>query len=71
MCGRLGPASVSVVERLNREVRALLRDAEVRAQFDKQAVIVEETTPQELQALFEGVDRTWAQFARDHRLAQQ
>ena len=69
----LAPAKTprEVVERLNREVRAVLRDAEVRAQFDKQAIIVEETSPQELQAMFAAVDRTWAQFASDNKLAQQ
>jgi tripartite-type tricarboxylate transporter receptor subunit TctC len=69
----LAPAKTprEVVERLNREVRLVLRDPDVRAEFAKQAILVEETTPQELRALFESIDRTWAQYGRENKLAQQ
>jgi tripartite-type tricarboxylate transporter receptor subunit TctC len=67
----LAPAKTprEVVDRVHKEMRALLADPEIRAQFDKQAIIVEETTPQQLRALFDSVDRTWAQFARESQAA--
>jgi tripartite-type tricarboxylate transporter receptor subunit TctC len=69
----LAPAKTppEVVERLNQEMRRVLRDPEVRAQFERQAIVAEETTPEELRALFDGFDRIWAQFVRENRLAQQ
>jgi tripartite-type tricarboxylate transporter receptor subunit TctC len=68
----LAPARVPkpAVDRLVRDVNSVLDNADLRAQLEKQAFVVEGSTPQRLAAIMRESDRTWAQFARDNRLGE-
>ena len=69
----LAPAKTprEIVERLSREINAVLRDPEVRAQLEKVSLMVEGMTPQQLARSLEDSNRTWAQFFREAGLEKQ
>ena len=55
-----------IVEQLNREIRLTLQAHEVRAQFDRQAVRVEGSTPEALTVMIAEDLRTWRTFIREN-----
>jgi tripartite-type tricarboxylate transporter receptor subunit TctC len=63
--------SPEVVERLSREVASVLRDPELRAHFDRQAVDIESSTPQSLAALIRQEARSWEQFIRENGITPE
>jgi tripartite-type tricarboxylate transporter receptor subunit TctC len=60
-----------IVDRLSREVNLALGNRDVRAQLEKQAIVVEGSTPEGLRTQLEGIDRMWAVFVRENNLVQQ
>ncbi|MBX3608720.1 MAG: tripartite tricarboxylate transporter substrate binding protein [Hydrogenophaga sp.] len=62
----MAPAGLdaAIVERLNREVNAVLRDPDLRAQFQRQGAEALGGTPQELSALVREDGQRWASVIR-------
>lgn len=69
----LAPAKTpkEIIDRLFREIDRTLQSLEVRAQFDRQAVQVEGSTPEALAAVIEEDLRTWRQFIRENGLTPE
>ena len=69
----LAPAGTppAVVDRLSGDIGAALRDAGVRADLDKQSLIVEGSSPAQLDATLRVVSREWASFVSEHHLAER
>jgi tripartite-type tricarboxylate transporter receptor subunit TctC len=63
--------SPEIAERLSREVAAVLRDAGVKASYERQAVHIEASTPQSLAALIRQEARSWEQFIRDNDITPE
>jgi tripartite-type tricarboxylate transporter receptor subunit TctC len=55
----------AVVERINRDVRAVLAQPDVRARMAEQGIVVASSTPAELGQTIEDDTRRWAQVIRD------
>jgi tripartite-type tricarboxylate transporter receptor subunit TctC len=58
-----------IVDRLSREVKLALRDPDVVAQFERQALRIEGSSPEALTAAIQEDLRTWAQFFRENAIA--
>jgi len=58
-------ASAAVVARINREVVAVVNSPETRAALDKQGVVVETSTPEELGALIRNDVTRWSAIIRE------
>jgi len=71
--GVLAPVKTpgKIVELLSREINRVLLDPEVRAQFDRQGVQAEASTPQALAATLREDAQTWRQFIRQNGLDRQ
>lgn len=68
-----GPAKTpqEIVGRLSREINQVLRDTEVRAQFDRQGAQVVGSEPKALAAILREDTQTWRQFIRENGLAAE
>jgi tripartite-type tricarboxylate transporter receptor subunit TctC len=68
-----GPAKTprDIVERLSRELNAVLRDTEVQAQLDRQSLQVEGSTPAALAAIIKADLRMWDQFIRENDIPRE
>ena len=62
------PANVAL--KLARELEKVLREPEVRAQFDRIAMEPGSTTPEQLRAMEAASATLWADFVREHRIAR-
>ena len=60
-----------IVNRLAREVNAVLQETEVRVQLDRQALYTEGSTPQALAATLQEDTRAWSQFIRENGLVPE
>ena len=60
-----------IVERLSREVASVLQGAELRAQFARQLLQIDGSTPEALAALIEADYLTWKQFIRDNGIVPE
>jgi tripartite-type tricarboxylate transporter receptor subunit TctC len=60
-----------VVNRISREVNAVLQDGEVRAQLDRLSLHIEGTSPQALAAMVRTDTHLWEQFVRENGLASE
>jgi len=71
--GLFGPAKTpkEVVDRLSREVGAVLNRPDVREQLDKIGFEPESSTPQELTAFVKEQIKAWAEVARDAGIPKQ
>lgn len=71
--GLFGPAKTpkGIVDRLSREMAAVLKRPDVRAQFDKIGFEPESSTPQELTAFVREQIKAWAEVARDAGIQPQ
>jgi tripartite-type tricarboxylate transporter receptor subunit TctC len=71
--GLFGPAKTpkGVVDRLSREVNAVLKRPDVRAQLDKIGFEPESSTPQELTAFVKEQIKAWTAVARDAGIQPQ
>jgi tripartite-type tricarboxylate transporter receptor subunit TctC len=61
----------AIVDRLAGEVMLALRDAELRTQFERQAVRGESSTPGVLAALVAEDTETWRRFIRENNIPQE
>lgn len=71
--GILAPAKTpkDVIATLNTAIERALQDPQVRAQFDRQAVLVDPSTADRLSTTIAEDLRTWAEFVRENRLASE
>lgn len=60
-----------ITERLSREVRAAVGDAQVRAAFDQRGVQPVGSTPSELAATIVKDEELWRRFIRDNKIEEQ
>lgn len=65
--GVFGPAKlpIEIVERLNREINAILRRPDVRDQYERQAFEIDTSTPEELGIFFRNQYDAWGRAVRD------
>lgn len=59
-----------IVERLSRELNQVLRDPEVRAQFDRQGFQPEWAAPEAMGATVRNDVQTWSQIVREAGIPQ-
>lgn len=60
-----------IAERLHREIRLVLQDRDVRAQFDRQAFQIEGSTPVALAASIKDEFQAWSQFVRENDITPE
>jgi Tripartite tricarboxylate transporter family receptor len=63
--------SQEVIKRLSREVNLILRDAELRAHFDRNAFPVDGSTSEALAVTIQDDFRIWVQFVRENELTRE
>jgi tripartite-type tricarboxylate transporter receptor subunit TctC len=65
--GVFGPARlpIEIVERLNREINAILRRSDVREQYERQAFEIDTSTPEELGTFMRNQYDAWGRAVRD------
>jgi putative tricarboxylic transport membrane protein len=60
-----------ITERLSLETKLVLKDPGVQAQFDRQTLQIEGSTPEALAAIVREESRTWGQFIRENGITPE